>query len=173
MTHFGAEVLRTGCYERALTQVIARLLRHGDTFLDIGANEGYFSVFGARCVGRGGRVLAVEPQSRLIPIVRTNFELNALENAAVYHLALGAQAGTLRLELAPEINSGASGFQKRWRFGGTQEDVAVTRLDDFADREFAVNVRLAKIDCEGAEPLILEGAQKFFSEQRTTDQSNY
>src|SRR5690348_8876961 len=70
VTHFGGEVLRAGCYERALTQVIAGLLRHGDTFLDIGANEGYFSVLGARCVGRDGRVLAVEPQSRLIPIVR-------------------------------------------------------------------------------------------------------
>ncbi len=164
-SHFGNEILTTGGYEPELTALIQTLLREGDTFLDIGANEGFFSVVAARAVG-AGRVCAVEPQSRLISVVKQNLELNHAKKADVQHLALSDSEGTLTLQLTPNINTGASGMYKRWRWGGSQEVVITMTLDRFATEKKLDRVRLVKVDCEGAEPQILAGAAVFFSEHR-------
>lgn len=162
-SHFGNEVLKTGGYEPELTALIQTLLRPGDTFLDIGANEGFFSVVAARAVG-AGRVCAVEPQSRLIGVVQQNLKLNHAQRAEAFHVALAETEGEITLQLTPNINTGASGIYKRWRWGGSEETVASLPLDKFAEAQRLNKVRLVKIDCEGAEPHILAGAHRFFGE---------
>jgi FkbM family methyltransferase len=47
-------------------------------FLDLGANEGYFTVIAARRCGPSGHVIAIEPQPRLLPILEENIRLNEL-----------------------------------------------------------------------------------------------
>src|SRR5262245_39931628 len=56
-----AGLFRYGFFEADLTAVILRLLRPGDTFVDVGAHVGYFSALAARLVGADGRVVAFEP----------------------------------------------------------------------------------------------------------------
>lgn len=163
-SHFGNEVLKTGGYEPELTALIQCLMRPGDTFLDVGANEGFFSVVASRA-SHNAKVWAIEPQSRLNPVVKKNLELNGATAAQVFHLALAEKSGTLTLQLTPNINTGASGMHKRWKVGGSTEKVRTETLDSFAAAYNLGHVRLVKIDCEGAEPHILKGADEFFRKQ--------
>src|SRR5438094_644079 len=66
---FGIELLREGVFEPELTQLFRRILRSGDTCVDLGGNEGYFSVVAATLVGSKGFVHCIEPQSRLQSIL--------------------------------------------------------------------------------------------------------
>src|SRR5919199_1067555 len=68
----GYPLLKTGVYESGMVQVIKTYLKPGNIFVDLGANEGYFTVIASRLVGKAGKVIAIEPQSRLQPIIREN-----------------------------------------------------------------------------------------------------
>lgn len=165
VSHFGMEILRTHQYEPSLSELIVSVLRPGDTFVDAGANEGYFSMLGAREV-TGGRVIAIEPQTRLIPVIEENIRLNGEKTVSIFHVALSDRKGEVKLYLAPDTNTGASAFHRHWRFGGTVETVSTITLDELLDAEGAEKVRLLKIDCEGAELDILGGARHSLSRQR-------
>jgi hypothetical protein len=73
---FGLSLISDGVYEPQLTGLVEQILRPGDVFVDVGGNEGYFSVVAAACVG-DGQIYCVEPQSRLLPIIAANSQLNA------------------------------------------------------------------------------------------------
>src|SRR5438093_9364815 len=66
---FGFTLLSQQVYEESLSHVVETLLQAGDTFIDVGGNEGYFSILAARHV-QNGQVLCVEPQKRLLPVIR-------------------------------------------------------------------------------------------------------
>ncbi|MEP6714094.1 MAG: hypothetical protein ABJC09_00890, partial [Terriglobia bacterium] len=80
MSRFGHKLSTLGEYEPSTTAVLTRYLEPGGTFIDMGANEGYFSVIGSGLVGPRGRVFAVEPQARLQSVLKANFALNDSHN---------------------------------------------------------------------------------------------
>jgi FkbM family methyltransferase len=164
-SQFGISLLREGIYEEPMTRLFQTLLRTQDTLLDIGANEGYFSVLGCRLSPKG-QVHAVEPQSRLHAVIRENARINAVGNLTLHPLALSRAEGTTRLYLRPDTNTGASSFFPKWRLGRRYEDIPTVRLDDFFDRNRLDKVRLMKLDCEGAEYLILQGATQVLAQKR-------
>jgi FkbM family methyltransferase len=157
VSHFGLEVMSTGVYEPAMTNFINTLLRPGDVFIDAGANEGYFSALGSKRVGNG-RVFSIEPQSRLIPVINANAELNNCTNISIHHLALSDSAGTLELHLSPDTNSGASSLFRSAKLLDNTEMVEAKTLDQFVSENHIEKVRFMKVDCEGAEKVIVEGA---------------
>lgn len=157
VSHFGAELAETKIYEPVLTQLLETLLRPGDVFVDIGANEGYFSVLASSLVG-AGKVYSVEPQSRLIPVIKENLRLNACQNVSVFQLALSDREGGATLHLTPSTNTGAASFYRHWKVGGYSERVETTSLDMFFRANGLSKVRLVKVDCEGAEALVISGA---------------
>jgi hypothetical protein len=61
VSNFGAAILN-GEYEPEMKRILNRYLPDGGTFIDLGANEGYFSVLASRMVGSKGRVVAILPQ---------------------------------------------------------------------------------------------------------------
>src|SRR5262249_11964538 len=73
-------VLVGGAYEPNELAFLAATLDQGMTVVDIGANEGLFTLVAAACVGPGGRVLAVEPSSREFEWLQANIALNELHN---------------------------------------------------------------------------------------------
>ncbi len=167
VSNLGRHLLFRGGYEEPVARLVRLLLRSGDTFLDIGANEGYFSVLAGSLVGASGRVHSFEPQSRLREVLRRNFALNGLGGTAVAHrFALGREPGSLTLHLTPDVNTGASGARRHWRFGAGTETVRVETLDGFAARKAPGRARLAKIDVEGAEEHVLAGAASFLAGRR-------
>lgn len=154
---FGIELIGRGEYEGRLTPFVRQLVRAGEVFVDVGANEGYYSVLAARAQP-GARVLAVEPQSRLQPVLRRNLDANGVRNVAVAHVALGEGAGETELFLHPSTNPGASGEHRARRLNTAHERVRVVPLDRLVAEHGITGVRLMKVDCEGAEARVVRGA---------------
>jgi FkbM family methyltransferase len=157
VSNLGVALARWGIYEEPLTRLLQALLHEGDTFVDLGANEGYFSVLAGTLIGKG-RVFAIEPQSRLQKVLKRNLELNNLRNVQVEPLAIADIEGDVDLLLRPSTNSGASGLIRHWRFGRAHERVPATTLDRFFSDRRINRVRLLKVDCEGAETFVFRKA---------------
>jgi len=154
-SQLGSEVLSARDYEPSMSATLRALLRPGDVFVDVGANEGFFSVVGSSLVGHG-RVVAIEPQTRLIGVVLRNLEINGCRNVTLRAVALDLSTGWSELHLRPSTNTGASGLFRR-RFDVSTESVPALRLDDVLDQEGVDRVRVLKVDCEGAEDRVVEG----------------
>jgi FkbM family methyltransferase len=85
-------------WDEPTTHLIERLLDPGDRFLDIGANIGYFTVFGALLVGGTGRVYAFEANPRTANVLRRNVRMNTIGHVCtVRDVALGDRIGTATL----------------------------------------------------------------------------
>jgi FkbM family methyltransferase len=165
VSHLGQEILETGHYEPLTTEVLETVLRPGDCFIDMGANEGVFTVAASRLVGSTGKVISVEPQQRLKEVIEKNLEVNRSSNVTLETLALSNSPGTADLVLAHSVNTGASSlFTTRNAFQKTQP-VRTETVDHLLERHGLTRARLAKIDCEGGESLILEGASKALTSQ--------
>ena len=157
-SQLGQALLKDHAYEPGTLATMTSVLRAGDTFVDIGANEGYFTVIAAGLVG-GGKVVAVEPQTRLGDVLFTNLKLNHASNVTVRQVALSVDDGERVLHLRPTTNTGASSFHQVGRIGKAKEVVPTMSLDNLLRRDGITRVRLVKIDCEGAEEEVIKGAE--------------
>ena len=146
---------------------IERHLVPGDTFIDAGANIGFFTVAGARIVGPAGRVIAVEMIPDTAEILRTHCAINALSNVTVVEQALSDRAGDEVVAHLPLDHVGQATLlpETIHSAGQTREiRVTTTTLDDLTaaiDR-----IDLIKIDLEGAESLALAGARQSLTRTR-------
>lgn len=163
-SQLGHELVSTGTYEPSMAAVLRAVLRPRDSFVDVGANEGLLSVLAASLTG-DGPVVAVEPQSRLAPVLLRNLEINGCGRVSVRSVALDGSPGWARLWLRPTTNPGASGTVRR-RLDVRTESVPAVALDDLLDDEGLDRVRLLKVDCEGAEEAVMAGATSSLAAQR-------
>jgi len=154
---FGRALMCGGVYEPGLTRVVLGLLSEGDTFLDVGANEGYFSILAASRVGESGAVHCVEPQARLLPVLRENVRRNGCARLFLHCVALSARDGYVELYLRPSTNTGASSFFRHWRIGSRRVRVPAVTLATLCRAHALTRIRLMKVDCEGAEQLVIAG----------------
>lgn len=150
----GQYVYLTGVYEPPTARVIAELLAPGDTFIDVGANSGFFTLLAASRVGSAGRVLSFEPVPSMRKRLLENISLNAMSNVQVHEVALSNSEGVLPLFEGPEGHKGISSLRHIESSTATIE-VKTQPLDAFGNTLSAV--KLIKIDVEGAEQLVLEG----------------
>jgi FkbM family methyltransferase len=147
-------------------QAWKRHLRPGDLFVDVGAHAGVYSLW---ALDRGCTVVAVEPIAELVEQLRANLALNAYR-ADVHRLALAAEPGTmtmsgpdlLRQHLAIGTDDGAAVSSAATPAESAQV-VEVSTLDAMIGDRTAAGV---KIDVEGAERLVLEGALRALAERR-------
>jgi tRNA G37 N-methylase Trm5 len=85
---------------------LRRILKPGQTVLDIGANLGMYALSMARVVGQEGRVIAFEPASNTAALLQQSADLNGFSQIEVDARAVGDRSGTARLtlDLNPELN---------------------------------------------------------------------
>lgn len=145
-----------GVWEPNLTAWIQRGLRPGDTFVDVGANIGYFSLLGSRLVGRSGRVVAIEPSPRIVRQLRANIARNRVRNIRVAPVAASNTSGPLRLFEGPPEHVGATGMFATGEASKEFEVQAMT-LPEILTEDEARSARIIKIDVEGAEALVVQG----------------
>lgn len=161
-------VFCTGEYERRETALLLGLLREGDTFVDVGANWGYFTLLGAEKVGPKGRVVAIEADPRNHALLAGNVQRNRLTQVSAIHAAAGSAAGVLALVGYHEgqANRGVSyvrgttptGGQGRMIEGAGQAiEVRGDTVDALLDEVGVGRADLLKMDIEGAEALALPG----------------
>jgi FkbM family methyltransferase len=147
---------------RVLSLLTAHLER-GDVFVDVGANEGIFTIPIAEHIGADGRVLAFEPGPDTARRLRTRATAaNLLDRVSIYELALAAEDGRhpLRADGAHPADS-----TKRSLFidGPVVADVPVRAFDGMiASAEIRLDrgLHAVKIDVEGAELQVLEGMER-------------
>lgn len=159
VTQFGQHVVSPAGYEMQMSNLIKGLLRKGDVFVDVGANEGYYSVL-ASLASEDGPVFALEPQSRLIPVIEENLRLNGCRNATISRVALSDHVGKETFHLQASTNTGSSGFFNTRSRGTGTESVSTMRMDDYFAKHRIKQVRLMKVDCEGAEKLVMAGGRE-------------
>lgn len=157
-----------GDYEPSETRFVLSNLKPGDVFLDIGANVGWFAILAADRVGPNGRVHAFEPRAETARLLDRSIVDNGFSERVRLHVtALGAEDGVGRL-LGSETSTNLGGFRLARDADEafprmTSETVSLTALDSLP---IEAPVRLIKLDVEGAEPQVLEGARKLIARDR-------
>lgn len=157
-----------GTFESAESKLVARYLKPGHTFVDAGANIGYFTGLAARCVGDTGRVLAVEPSTMAFLRLERMVRENQLNHVKLHHGALGDRPHSAPLYLDESRrnnrNHSPSLVAQGDRF--TLETVPVTTLDALAEQHGLDRIDMLKVDVEGHEPALLAGAARLIAERR-------
>jgi FkbM family methyltransferase len=152
-----------------LINIALEVLRPGDTVWDIGANVGLFTFAAAGLVGPEGRVLSVEPDSWLINLLRRSVQLNRGRCARVDLLPVAVSNSVGISELFIAKRSRASNHLQGAglsQAGGCREKqlVPTTPLDSILGSYPAP--RVLKIDVEGMEVCVLQGATRILREAR-------
>jgi FkbM family methyltransferase len=130
-------------------------LRTGSTFLDIGANVGYFSLLAA--VKCKVKVVAFEPQSPIAALLLNSVAFNKLQKLVkVEQIALSDTQATMRMTSCP-TNTGHSQLANTDDKNGQSYLVSVVALDDWVKENPLGPVSVCKIDTEGAELRVLRG----------------
>lgn len=139
--------------EEATTEFIKSFLKPGMTFVDVGANVGYFTLLAA---SRGCRVVAFEPTPAVVVRLHENVALNGFDEVTVVNAAVADKRGTLKLFLSPDDPEANNLYE-----GSISVEVSTVSLDDALADHGVKKVDLLKIDAEGAEPMILIGADNY------------
>jgi FkbM family methyltransferase len=139
-------------YEPDVWRELLSSVTPGDVVADVGANVGLYAVAIARRVGPTGRVIAYEPDAGNAELLRRNLAMNGVEGTVeVREIAVGSEQGEL-----PFLSDQQ---QSRFDVAGTSR-VRVVTLDDDIER-----LALLKIDVEGFECAVLEGARSLLADE--------
>ena len=154
-------VLYCGLYDYDDMNFLLRYLRAEDSFLDIGANIGVYTLLAASKI-HSGSIYSFEALPKNYTRLQENIKLNQFKHVKTYELAVSNQTGTVALNLAegdsmPFITHTA-----------TDKTITVPTdtLDNLLQNQPLANLTLAKMDIEGAEILALKGALSLLKQQR-------
>ncbi|GBU08602.1 methyltransferase [Bacteroidales bacterium] len=149
-------------FEEDETIFVQRYLSSGDTFFDIGANVGLFSLLAAPIVGEQGKIYAFEPTPKTFDRLCENIDLNSFKAIKPIQVGLSDSKGKLSFNISTTGFDAWNSFAKLENLkGGQTIDVQTTSLDDFiADNAIETSeIKLIKIDVEGWELNVLKGAK--------------
>ncbi len=144
-----------GMYEAHVTALLLRLLRPGMTFVDVGANIGYFSVLASKLVGPEGLVIAVEPGPNNVSLLRANLWRNGCGNAVVLPIAAYDHRGHVQLVLNPQ--GGAGNWVQPGDVPAPSVLVPCAPLDELLE---GIHVDVLKTDAEGSDVVAIRGMEQ-------------
>jgi FkbM family methyltransferase len=143
----------------ALIPILEACLRPGDLFVDVGANVGVYTTWAARIVGAKGNVIALEPAPRTRTWLEDICVQNGLAQVNIIPSAAGDATGTALMQ----IQDGASGLSRLVDRSVGSIEVPLTTLDTLLASKPPA---LIKIDVEGHELRVLEGARQTLQHSR-------
>jgi FkbM family methyltransferase len=160
-------------WDEPTTRLLERIIKPGDRFLDIGANIGYFTIFGAALAGGTGHVHAFEPNPRTYEVLARNVRMNRFSHVCTLHqCALGERPGTatihtfLRNQASSTLSTLPDHLLAEWQERPVDVDVPLTTLDSiFTNRHDLFSC--IKMDAEGSEAMIWAGGRRFFRDHIT------
>lgn len=154
-----------GVYERWELDVLARVVRPGTTCVDVGSNNGLYTVAMQAAVGPAGSVIAFEPQVDLSDKLAELAERSDGAQVSVLAFALGSSNGTASLKLYPGHSARATLLAQDVE-GTTEVQVAVRRMDDVDIVATLPEIEFLKIDVELLEADVLTGAAEILGSGR-------
>lgn len=147
----------TGLYEPDLTALVLSRVRPDMSFVDVGANIGYYSLLSSRLVAPTGHVYAFEPDPTAYQYLVRNLAKNACANVTPRELAVTEATGTARFtrnQLERGYVNGSS--------AGSPSSISVgtTSLDAYFSEIHWPRVDIIKLDVEGGEHSALLGMRQ-------------
>ena len=157
--YIGKSIELYGEFSELEAEIFRQIVKKGDTVIEIGANIGTHTLILSNLC-ENGKVIAFEPQRVVFQTLCANVALNSKTNVYTYQRALSNENGYINI---PYLN-----YDTINNFGGISledvkegEKVLKQKLDTFLKDEFEVdNIKLIKIDVEGMERDVLEGAKE-------------
>ena len=148
-----------GSYELPTVKLIRRLLSDNDVSIDVGAQIGYLSLVMGTAAKQSTKVYSFEPEGANIVRFNTNIALNNLKNVELIRNAVSNFDGTLKLYMSKDHNAGTHStvFNEATVSHDFVEVPAIT-LDHFVSSRNISKLRLLKIDVEGGELEVIQGA---------------
>lgn len=161
--YVGRSILTSGEWCENEITALAQALRSGDTVIEVGANIGAHTIALSAMVGAAGTIHAFEPQRIIFHHLAAAVAINGLTNVHCHHAGVGRAMGKA---IVPPVDYGRPG-----NFGGVSlcpdrdSPVTVTELPGESVDVVTIDslnlpaCRLLKIDAEGMEREVLEGAR--------------
>jgi FkbM family methyltransferase len=144
-----------------------RALKPGMVFLDIGAHHGLYTLVAAKRLGADGTVVAFEPSPHEFRRLRLHVRLNGMRSVRAEPLALGAEGSKrtfFQIVSGDNTRGGLRPPASSDRISETSVETA--RLDDYVERLALDRVDLVKLDVEGGELEVLQGASSILAKFR-------
>lgn len=163
----GLNILR-GQYEQDEIRFVRGLLKRGDCAIDVGGHIGFFTMQMAEAVGPEGRVYAFEPLDANADLLERSIAENGFSGRVRFQrAAAGAASGTATLTFPVEtLNSGGAYLLRDGSAplsGNRKKEVPLVALDSL---DLPRPVRVIKMDVEGAEPQVMQGAARILKTDR-------
>ena len=149
-------------YEPHLTKFVCEYLKPGMTFVDVGANIGYYSMLASHLIGETGKVFAFEPNSDNCRLLLLSIAKNHCTNIELHPIGLSDKRGFAYFSTHFGSNGGLFSSSEEVLLSGGCSVIPTVRLDDFALNK----IDMIKIDVEGAEGLVIKGAQQMIKRDR-------
>lgn len=159
----GSDAFNVGNHELGVVKFLTEHLKNDSNFVDLGAYQGYFTLIASKMI-KTGTIYSFEPCVGSYEILRKNIELHNLTNVKAFNMAISHRVGDTVLQ---------------WRYGAEcvsrifdipsdnneyhLDTIPCTCLDDYFKDE---TIDCMKIDIEGAEIELFEGAKKFFDRNK-------
>lgn len=163
----GGNTVYLNLVEPEKTTTFINSLKSGQVCFDVGANVGYFTILGSRCVGPTGKVIAFEPAVRNLAYLYQHVLLNKAENVTIISAACSDS------ETLASFSSGKNCAEGYITSGGLSDPIpgetvslVPTVTIDVVARQLGILPDLLKIDVEGAELSVLKGARETIRKAR-------
>lgn len=162
--HISSQVYWRGYYSTDQLNLLRNLLKPGMVFVDVGANKGEFTVFAAKYTA-GGMVFAFEPVDALCEELAANVKANGFQHVQIIRKGLGKTRKQSIVYKAKEtketeLNMGLFTLYPRTGVDHPGSMIEILSLDDFVTEQQIKRIDVIKIDIEGGELDMLEGASE-------------
>ncbi len=163
-----------GEYVKSEFTAMRMLLQAGDTVFDVGSSIGLYSVFASRIVGPSGRVYAFEPAPETFWMLHETLVLNRCTNVIPIQKAVYSDQGTVKLNLFETHYSEWNTLGMPVMTTPQGEKVMPTNslnvecetIDSFCRGQGIDRINFLKVDVEGFEKTVFEGATQFLADRR-------
>jgi FkbM family methyltransferase len=150
--------MRPEAYEPAVAGLLVHHLYDGATVVDVGAHVGLHTLMFSCRVGAAGHVIAVEPSPANADLLRLHLVWNDRMNVTVIEAVVGDHEGAIEFAYrADAADPGGFANSIVYDIGGLRKHMPMTTLDAICK---GLLPDLVKIDVEGAELLVLRGAEE-------------
>lgn len=154
-------------YEAENVAFLKEHLKPGDVVFDVGAHLGLMSVISSQLSGPSGKVYAFEPSPSTFDLLRKVLALNTGQAPVVAEqMAVSNTVGTIRFYLSSDLGSNSNSLVEKHHLNRDAVEVACTTIDAYVKKQDIDLIHLLKIDAEGSELQVLQGAKEVLLSQR-------